>query len=321
VRALDLIDDSFPHGTPAGYHGGCRGAHCPAPASCRDVQMRYSGDYGFRKAFDAGTPVEEIIRALAEREAAARKVVAAVKAATPQDAPRKLERVAPAARVALPPHGTVGRYEAGCFTTACPATPSCADVNLARLQPNGTASSVERKPHRATGRPQGRPPKPHGTNASWARGCRDDASCPSALEGGVSCTEAHRQYHRDYQAARRVAGAEGHHGTPYGYQLGCKVREDCPAEVSCADASLAEERRRRREAGIDARELVDAEPVRRHVIELHRVLPYTEIGRRAGMSHKEVRRLVTGRDDTKRRGEIPQHTDRAKAERLLAVTA
>lgn len=54
MRTIDLLDDSFPHGTPRGYADGCRGAACPAVISCRDVHRRYSGDWGFRKLVDAG---------------------------------------------------------------------------------------------------------------------------------------------------------------------------------------------------------------------------------------------------------------------------
>ena len=55
-----LSDPAHPHGTPEGFAKGCRGSHCPAPMSCRDVHSRYQGDYGFRKAYDAGTAPEKI---------------------------------------------------------------------------------------------------------------------------------------------------------------------------------------------------------------------------------------------------------------------
>ena len=56
-----LTDATYPHGTPAGFRGGCRGGACPAPVTCRDVFTRYNGDYAFRKAVDAGIPVAEFI--------------------------------------------------------------------------------------------------------------------------------------------------------------------------------------------------------------------------------------------------------------------
>lgn len=56
-----LTDGSHPHGTVAGFQKGCRSAACPAPVSCREVHTRYQGDFGFRRAIDAGmTPADYI---------------------------------------------------------------------------------------------------------------------------------------------------------------------------------------------------------------------------------------------------------------------
>ena len=96
--------------------------------------------------------------------------------------------------------------------------------------------------------------QPHGTNACYARGCRQP-----------ECIEAHKQYHRDYVKRRRAEGARAHHGTAYGYQLGCHDRTRCPATPSCADASLAAEAARRRAAGIPPKELIDATPAQAHI--------------------------------------------------------
>lgn len=68
MSTLDLLDDSFPHGTPNGYRRGCRTAACPALIPCRTVHTRYVGDFSFARLFDAGTPLTEIL----ERDAAAR---------------------------------------------------------------------------------------------------------------------------------------------------------------------------------------------------------------------------------------------------------
>ena len=176
------------------------------------------------------------------------------------------------------------------------------------------AKAEERKIADATRRAERallRTPKPitHGTNAGFARGCTCEL-----------CGDAHRTYHREYAARRRSESiAAENHGTPYGYQLGCMNRDQCPAEPTCADASLAEERRRRREQGIPERELVPAGPVRAHIVELHKVMPYTRIGTLAGIASKDIRRLVTGRDDGPRKGELALHTDRTKAESIMAV--
>jgi len=73
MKTIDIIDDSFPHGTPRGYADGCRSAACPAVISCRDVHRRYSGDWGFRKLVDAGLSLEEILAKEAADKAAARE--------------------------------------------------------------------------------------------------------------------------------------------------------------------------------------------------------------------------------------------------------
>jgi hypothetical protein len=59
--------------------------------------------------------------------------------------------------------------------------------------------------------------------------------------------------------------------------------------------------------------------VRAHVIALNRTMPYTRIGELSGIASKDVRRLVSGRDDGDRKGQIPKQTERSKAEALLAV--
>lgn len=70
-----VYDDSFPHGTVAGYTGGCRGGACPAVLSCRSVNTRYAGDWGFRRRVDAGDPVEKIVADEAAAAKAARRRV------------------------------------------------------------------------------------------------------------------------------------------------------------------------------------------------------------------------------------------------------
>lgn len=69
MNADIITSTTFPHGTPGGFTAGCHGAHCPAVISCRDVHRRYSGDFAFRRMFDAGMTLEDILAA--EDEAAA----------------------------------------------------------------------------------------------------------------------------------------------------------------------------------------------------------------------------------------------------------
>lgn len=78
MNADIITSATHPHGTPAGYLAGCRGSHCPSVLSCRDVHRRHSGDFTFRRMFDSGVSVAEIV---AQEEAAARAVAEAERAA------------------------------------------------------------------------------------------------------------------------------------------------------------------------------------------------------------------------------------------------
>lgn len=134
MRTIDLLDDSFPHGTPRGYADGCRGAACPAVISCKDVHRRYSGDWGFRKLVDAGLSLEEILAKEAADKAAARERARAAAARerqaaeeptpkpakrhTPTKAPRKPSRPATPPK---PPQATVPRPQVLPVTATEPA--------------------------------------------------------------------------------------------------------------------------------------------------------------------------------------------------------
>lgn len=63
------LSDTFPHGTTAGYLQGCHGSHCPAVMVCRDVHRRYVGDFSFKRRFDAGVPLVQIMAQDAEEAA------------------------------------------------------------------------------------------------------------------------------------------------------------------------------------------------------------------------------------------------------------
>jgi hypothetical protein len=153
----------------------------------------------------------------------------------------------------------------------------------------------------------------HGTNASYARGCRCD-----------DCRRAQREYHRAWMASRRTNAEEipaEHHGTAYGYQLGCRSRKLCPSTPSCADASLAEERRRRREAGIpEIAPRVDAERVRMHVRALMAAgMTMDAIAAGADVHRSRIGDLIYGRSDPGRKGELAQQIEAEKATRILAL--
>lgn len=175
------------------------------------------------------------------------------------------------------------------------------DANVKRSAPR--APRTPRAPRQVLG---------HGTNASYARGCRCD-----------DCKRAQRDYHRAWMASRRDNVAEisaEHHGTAYGYQLGCRSRKLCPSTPSCADASLAEERRRRREAGIAAAApRVDAASVREHVRALMAGgMSVLAIADAAEVSKSGLKTLLYGRSG-ERKGEYPTEIEAEKAQRLLAL--
>lgn len=87
-----LSDPTYPHSTAEGFTGGCRGSHCPGPVSCRDVHTRYQGDFGFRRAIDAGETAAQIVererKQVAEAAAAAKTARMTVKAQRPGKAVR-----------------------------------------------------------------------------------------------------------------------------------------------------------------------------------------------------------------------------------------
>jgi hypothetical protein len=409
MSTLDLLDDSFPHGTPTGYRNGCRTAACPALIPCRTVHTRYAGDYTFAKRFDSGMPLAEILELDAAARAQARQrdraAAAAPTAAAPKPRPKTSHpRKAPAPRktpapirpaqqtpAATPPRSKASKhthpgyswltraraaldelapapreqrrqdlddYEAALdqhiagltrwraaratlrreLTAATDALDAATTATRAGLPVGG---AVERALHEATQRhrtitdalavssanrpaspAKPRAPKrariqsprqlqPHGTNACRARGC-----------DRPECIEAARVYHREWMEQRRMKQISAeHHGTAYGYQLGCKDRETCPAEISCADASLAEERRRRREAGIpEQAPRVPAEPIRQHVRALmDSGMGVLKIAEEANVSKTGVKILLYGRSGA-RKGELPREIEATKAQRLLALT-
>lgn len=139
----------------------------------------------------------------------------------------------------------------------------------------------------------------HGTNASYARGCRCD-----------DCREANREYMRAYRERRRAAGPGEYHGTAYGYQMGCRGT-GCPKRPSCTHMMLEQDRARRRAAGIPAKELVDAEPARAHVRDLHAAgMTYQRVAEAAGVPFTSVKSLMFSRG-----------VDRPRVEQLLASRA
>ncbi|MGC5225177.1 hypothetical protein ACPW96_21620 [Micromonospora sp. DT81.3] len=421
---LDILDDSFPHGTPGGFAAGCRGAACPALITCRELHKRYSGDWTFKRLVDAGVSLEEILsREAAERagirerdRSAARTVRHTEAPAKPRTAarkPRAAQRQRPTQRRSSPapklvPTREEPRVAPSASTTPDRSHPGYGWLDAERLRAHeledagwveqldgyeteldnhtralakwkadqlirarelrrataalaqariaeGTGLSLNgaiaaavasaqadhdraqadvdshrtnkpaapkkpRKPKPASParlrkpRPVAAPRvvQPHGTNACRARGC-----------DRPECKEAGRRYHREWVAKRQLQGIPSkHHGTPYGYSLGCKDRNACPAEISCADASRAEERRRAREAGIaEQAPRVPAEPVRQHVRALMASgWSVLAIAAAAEVSKTGLKVLLYGRSGA-RKGELPTAIEATKAERLMKLAA
>jgi hypothetical protein len=239
--------DGIVHGTPAGAVAGCRGIECPNHGTelmtCRQAAQRYRGDYAYMKLVDAGTPpltpetFARTPRPQPTRAPAAPKPAPAPRARrTEQDAaPAKpAQEKATPKRTKSPKRATVPRASA-------PQTPQTATVS--RSKPS--------RPKRTR-----KPSEPvHGTVYGFARGCKRPEDCPKTALGEKSCAEVRHAYYADYRAKRKAGqGPPIQHGTATGYQMGCTDRSSCPAAleggISCADASLAAERGRRRRAGI-----------------------------------------------------------------------
>lgn len=64
MSGLDMLEDSFPHGTVEGHRLGCKGNICPRNEigdTCSQAAIRYAGDWEYRKAVDAGVPLPAMV--------------------------------------------------------------------------------------------------------------------------------------------------------------------------------------------------------------------------------------------------------------------
>lgn len=162
------------HGTPAGYAAGCRGIGCANHGSselmtCEQAQIRFNGDYSYRKQVLAGT-------ATAERERFA------------DEGPvrrRGVELVRMDAVEVMP-------------------TPTF-DVEAVREEPGQRVAAEALPPVSKPKRRGGRKALPidHGTDQGYKKGCREKGACPAKLAGGLSCNEAHAVAQAGYVARRR----------------------------------------------------------------------------------------------------------------------
>ena len=310
---LDQNSADYPHGTLEGVQGGCKSSQCTAVMKCREVRIRYAGDFGFKKHMDAGLSAAEFVAL--ELEAA--QVVRAVRVPRPKavrkvtvprvfktDSDRADEEALRVLVMAERKAVRLAKREAVIAERAAFTLEERAKRAAARAE-----VVAERKAARRALRPLS--PVPHGSAAGYARKCRCEP-----------CKDAYRASQRVYRAKARARPiALENHGSAHGYQLGCRAGAVCPTLPSCADVSLAAETRRRRESGVAERGMIPAGPVIAHIVKLHKSMTYVEIGAATGIAGKDIRRMVTGRDSGDRMGELPKHTDRVKAALILAVAS
>jgi hypothetical protein len=149
VNGLDIIEDGFPHGTIEGHRLGCKTGACPGKASelgdsCRQANIRYHGDWEYRKAVDAGLPLPPMVRDKpkgSKLKAATSSIiveptidVASTVAPLPAEKPKLAPKAEPVKKVrATWQHGTAWGFQKGCKVDAeCPAAiaggQSCGDV-------------------------------------------------------------------------------------------------------------------------------------------------------------------------------------------------
>lgn len=91
MSGADLLEDSVPHGTTAGYAAGCRslgacpGKETPYAQSCLDARRRQVGEYQYARAVAKGREVEFLQREAEERTSASAPSASVVKARRAQE--------------------------------------------------------------------------------------------------------------------------------------------------------------------------------------------------------------------------------------------
>lgn len=345
MGAADRLEDGFPHGTVDGYRGGCRDGNCPAPMACRDVYRRYSGDFGFRRLVDAGIPLEEILRRdEAERAGIEQRDKAAARAARKGDAAATSTKAPAAPRPPATPKPEK-RPAAAIAPKRAPAPVVEVDPleqwqqerdawRARRKELYAVLRAAERAIEEATAQRDraqtafdefvaaGEPQKPEQPKRRQRQREEIEAGIRRLHAEGFSDAEAADELGIMANRRQTTDGIPAeHHGTAYGYQLGCRSRKLCPSTPSCADASLAEERRRRREAGIPAAApRVPAEPVRVHVRALMAAgMTMDAIAAGADVHRSRIGDLIYGRSDPGRKGELAAEIEAEKANRILAL--
>ncbi|GAA4762456.1 helix-turn-helix domain-containing protein [Microbacterium gilvum] len=278
MSGIDLLEDSYPHGTLAGARE-CRSGVCPAPMKCRDVAIRYAGDWGFKKAVDDG---EEPADFLSREEAARAAVEARDKAAKPgvgygerrpllarlhaqglndieialqmeitRSSAGELRRKMGLAPNPIPRkqkprevlHGTTGAYRNGC---------RCEDCTAAH-----TTYGRERR-----ARPAG--PTPRQQRAEWMRAEVTRLNGEGLIDKevakrlGMSLTYVNRLRRDLGLPSRKVGKKPTTHGTASAYRHGCRC-EPCLDAVREYNREYAARQRSAAVVPVDAAPSADAE--------------------------------------------------------------
>jgi hypothetical protein len=158
-------------------------------------------------------------------------------------------------------------------------------------------------------------------------------------DGCTKRSVARRLCHAHYQAAWKGGELGQHeklpprekrydHVCPDGHKHAaastCFIQHQCRC-TPCVDAHNARERNRVKQKAYGRFDtgLVDADPVREHILKLGEFgIGYKRVAQLAGVGVTGVRSLIWGRQDPgDRYGEIPKRVAREKAEKILAVPA
>lgn len=207
MSAIDLLEDSFPHGALDGHLQGCKTAHCPAPISCTDMKRRYDSDWSFRKRVDGGwtaaeLAVQDIADAVAARdtEKAARR---AEKAAERGERAPRLTAAKPklARPVSDHPRGGIPSKP---WTAAELA--ELRELNKAGKSDAQIGEAIDRSPRSVWAKRDelGIEAIPqnvfrHGSLTGYNRGCRDE--CPES----PSCRQVMSAHKRERRARKAAA--------------------------------------------------------------------------------------------------------------------
>lgn len=296
------------HGSPEGYRlgcrtqGGCANHNDRELLTCADAHRAAHADWSLGRR-----PADQAI--------------------TKADVALNRSRTANRPRATAPNNPTSGTPDTLPRQRSESSTPPQATVRPPAKKTNAAAS---RRKH--SNQPREPRQSVHGTVHGHRRGCKTDDQCPNKGTSQPTCNQAHLAYYRDYRARRRAGqGPEPKHGTPSGYAAGCHDRSRCPgsAGITCPEASLAAERKRRRRRGIPAAAaLTSADPAREHIALLRGAgMTIDEIAARADIGRTAVRTLIYGRDDYiggrpgPRHREIPRRIQTAKSAKILAIVA